>query len=151
MKEVTTATIMIVTIFSAMAITALHVDDLPWVSDEILERIAREEARCAASPNESNDACTQIVRQIKAVGSALAAALLTIAAAMSSPGRATAAFGILAGIAATKATYHQTMHITDGDFTLPITILGAAGVLTAVIAVGMILAMLRERKANKPN
>ena len=151
MKEVIAATIIIATIFSAMAITVVHVDDMPWVSDKILERVAREETRCATSPNANIDACTQVVRQMKAVTSALAAALLTIAAAMSSPGRATASFGILAGVVAIKAAYHQTMHITNGDLTLPIIILGSAVLLTVAIASGAIIAMLRERRANKAN
>ena len=151
MKEVITATVITVTVFSAMAITVVHVDDLPWVSGEILERIAREETHCAAGPDANDDACTQVVRQMRSVTSALVTAMLTIAAAMSSQGRATAVFGILAGLAATKATYHQTLHITDGDFTLPFTILATAGILTTVIAGGMILAMLRERKSSEPD
>jgi len=151
MQKVIASTIIAVTVFSAMAITVVHVDEIPGTSGETFERIVREETRCATSPNANDDACTQIVRQMRSVTSALATAMLTIAAEMVSSRGATAVFGILAGVAATKAVYHQTMHITNGDFTLPIIILAAAGILTVAISVGMIVAIVREREAGKPN
>ena len=151
MQKVITSTIIAVTVFSAMAITVVHVDEIPSTSGEAFERIVREETRCATSPNANDDACAQMVRQMRSVTSALVTAMLTVATAMAGSRGATAVFGILAGVAATKAVYHQTMHITNGDPTLPIIILGTAGILTAVIGVGMILAILYEREAGKPN
>ena len=132
-------------LLSLMAIFVTHVDDLPpdrpaW----FLEQVGGN-TDCENHDLESNDGCIQTVRQIQAVVAAMAAGVLTIAAAAATV-HIQAIFVALAGVTALKAAFHQMMYVTNGDLTLPFIIVGAAAVLLVIVGVPTLISALTEKR-----
>ena len=123
-------------VFALVAMLVPHADDLPLSGEGsgFLDMVM-DNTDCGTCTGAGNDDCAQIIRQIRSLMAAMAAAFCTIAA-VSSNRRWTIIYGYFAGVTALKAVFNQFMYITNGDLTLPILIVIAAGLITGAVSIG---------------
>ena len=119
---------------SLMGILVTHADQVNLSSYTPFLDAVKEHTTCAAS----TDGCVQTVRQIRSLIAALAAAVCTIATAITTSKRRQVAYCVLAGTAGLKAVFNQMMYITGGDLMLPIIIMIVAVLCAAAMGGGFV-------------
>ena len=133
--------IMLAAAVSLVAMALTHTDLLPPSHRTPILDIVMDETNCAVYADAGKDDCTQIIIQIRSLFAAMAAAICTISAVAASTKRREIIYGVLAGLTALKAVFHQFMYITDGDLTIPLIIV----IVAAMLAVGPGIVLLFGR------
>lgn len=128
--------IFLAVVFSVVVMGVSHTDELPTSSNTPILDMVMDKTDRGTNAEAGSDDCVQIVRQIRSLFAAMAAAICTISTVGASTRGLQVFYGSIAGLMALKAVFHQFMHITLGDPTIPLTIIIVAAVLTVAPAIG---------------